>query len=433
MIIENFKKVATNGRARISAEVKWEDCDYGDREVFFETEASLADNLCLDPNTFLLAAVIPAMRFGESRVRVEGHVCPQLREGLDVAVRIMRKWYGGSGDFIKVEASDGFKPSPFPASLRTASCMSGGVDSLATFRRNRINLPLDHPAAVKDLLFIHGYDLGGSTKHPQNYQRFDAACEMLSKFAEAQNAVLLPIFTNIRVLEEDAPGIYYTNLSVMQSFAAYAAACAHAFSNRLTTLLIPSSHDVMDLQPLGSHPLLDPNYSSASLSILHDGVAYSRMDKIHQLGEWPECLDVLRVCADALRTDDKINCGKCEKCVRTKISLLVLGMLDQCPTFDDRDVTAKEIDLLWLSTPEDGASPFGYMGYGSHQFWKTMLDPLRALGREDLVAAIERKMSEYQRFLASGSWKNRVRYYDQQLLGGSIRKVYGKLRRRAGN
>lgn len=433
MIIGNFSKATADGRVRVSAVVEWEDCDYGDREIFFETDVSLEDSLTLNPNAFLLAGIAPAMWFGESRVRVEGPVCPVLRDGLDVAVRIMRKWYGGSGDFIAVEAGDGFKPSLVPASARTASCMSGGIDSLATFRRNRLNLPLDHPGAVKDLLFIHGFDLGGTMKHPQNYERFDAACKTLSKFAEAHDAVLLPVFSNMRVLEEDTPGIYETELSVMQSHAPSIAACAHAFSDRLTKLLIPSTHEVMDLHPLGSHPLLDPNFSSASLSILHDGVAYSRMDKMRLLSEWPECLRVLRVCSDALRTDEKTNCGKCEKCLRTKISLLVLGVLDQCPTFEDKDVTASDIDLLWIAEPEPGASPLGYFSYGSNHFWGSMLEPVRAMGRDDLVAAIERKLSDLERHRAGNSWKYRIKQFDQQSLGGNVRKAYRKLRGWAGS
>jgi hypothetical protein len=164
--------------------------------------------------------------------------------------------------------------------------MSGGVDSLATFRRNRINMPLDHPASVKDMLFIHGFDLGGSTRHPDNADGYASALEMLSDFANSQAAELIPIYTNIRFLEEDAPGTYYTSLLVKQSFAACLASCAHAFSARLTSLLIPSSHELMDLEPLGSHPLLDPNYSSASLGVLHDGLAYSRMDKMLLLKDW---------------------------------------------------------------------------------------------------------------------------------------------------
>ena len=433
VVIGDFSKAITQGRVRASAVVKWEDCSYGEREVFFETDISLRDSLTLNPNAFLLASIHPAMWFGESRIKVEGPVCPVLRDGLDVAARIMRRWYGGSGNFIAIEADEGFKPSRLPAIPRAASCMSGGVDSLATFRRNRLNLPMDHPGAVKDLLFIQGFDMSGTTEHPENHERFGATFTMLSEFAEAQHAVLVPISNNIRVLNEDPSGLFYTDLSVMRSFAATIAACAHAFSNRLTTLLIPSSHDLMSMMPLGSHPLLDPNYSSASLAILHDGVAYSRMDKMRLLSEWPDGLNALRVCADALRTDAKTNCGKCEKCLRTKISLLVLGILHQCPTFEDDDVTASEIDQLWIEAPERGASPFGYLSHGSNRFWESMLEPIRELGRDDLVAAIEGKLSESERFLAGNSWKYRLSRFDQEVLGGNLRKAYRRLRGREDN
>jgi hypothetical protein len=112
MIIRNLENTTGTKRARISATVEWENCHYQDREVFFETDACFADSLSPDPNAFLLAAIIPAMHFGERRIMVEGQLCPQLRDGLDIVVRQLRKWYGGEGDYIRVEASEGFNPTP---------------------------------------------------------------------------------------------------------------------------------------------------------------------------------------------------------------------------------------------------------------------------------------------------------------------------------
>ena len=265
-------------------------------------------------------------------------------------------------------------------------------------------------------------------RHPDNPDSFASAREMLSDFALQQAAQLIPIYTNIRFLEEDAPGTYYTNLLVMQSFAACLASCAHAFSTRLTSLLIPSSHELMDLEPLGSHPLLDPNYSSASLNVLHDGLAYSRMDKMLLLKDWPESLAVLRVCADPLRSNDKINCGKCEKCLRTKISLLVMGILDRCPTFEDKDVTADDIDHLWTTAPKPEASAYGYLSYGSNHFWGMMVEPVKAMNRTDLAEAIEAKIAEYNLLENRGRYTRRIKYYDQKLLGGVLTKINRVLR-----
>lgn len=428
MQIRNLEFTRPDSRARVSATVKWEDSGYGEREVFFETDACFSDSLAQDAGAFLLAAIIPAMQFDERRIRIEGHVCPQLRDGLYTAIRQLRHWYGVGNDNLTIEASQGFRPSRVPDKHQTACCMSGGIDSLASFRRNRVNLPLDHPGSVKDLLFIHGFEVGGSRKHDANHESYASDREMLSEFARLQNAELIPVYTNIRFLEEDAPGIYYTNLFVMQSFAACLAACAHVLGNRLTNLLIPSSHEISGLEPLGSHPLLDPSYSSASLNVAHDGLLYSRFDKMRLLADWPASLEVLRVCADPLRPKGKINCGKCEKCVRTRVSLLVLNVLDKCPTFEGNDVMAEDIDRLWITQPGPDSSTYGYLGYGSNHFWEMMMNEVIKMGRMDLASAIERKLVEYRQVLKKQAWIKRIKRYDQQFLGGTIGRTRRLLR-----
>ncbi len=190
----------------------------------------------------------------------------------------MQLWYGHQPAVI--EAVGGFAPRTSPAEARTACCMSGGVDSLASFRNNRDGLPLDHAGAVKDLLYIYGFDLGGFKTGEENHPRFDENRRVLSSMAESEGAELIPVYTNIRSLEEDSPGRFYTDIFVRRSHAACLAAAAHAFSGRLAKLLIPSTSVIADLGPWGSHPLIDTNYSSGSLAVRHDGLRYSRMEKI---------------------------------------------------------------------------------------------------------------------------------------------------------
>ena len=101
-----------------------------------------ADDLALDPNAFLSAALIPAMYYGEKWFLVEGKLCPLLRDWLIAVMQQLRVWYGEVP--VEIEATEGFGPSPIPEQARTASCMSGGVDSLASFRNTRLSMPLGH-------------------------------------------------------------------------------------------------------------------------------------------------------------------------------------------------------------------------------------------------------------------------------------------------
>ena len=62
----------------------------------------------------------------------------------------------------------------------------------------------------------------------------------------------------------------------------------------------------------GSHPLLDPLWSTETLAFVHDGCEANRMEKVRRIAESPLLLEGLRVCVDD-RGPDVYNCGSCWK------------------------------------------------------------------------------------------------------------------------
>lgn len=154
MKVMNLATSATGDQVRAHATVTWEDCDRPERIIYFGTDPSVADDLSPNPNAFLLATILFALRHGERRVLVEGQICPQLRNGLVTAMQQLKQWYGPPYDrFVAVEATKGFAPALPNSDGRTASFMSGGVDALTRLRRNRLDFPLEHPASIRDCFF----------------------------------------------------------------------------------------------------------------------------------------------------------------------------------------------------------------------------------------------------------------------------------------
>ena len=180
MKIQGFSKVTEGNLTRVSASVSWEDCGRDERRIHIETDRRFADDLHHNPNAFLLAAVVPAMRHGERRILVDGKVCPKLRNGLVTAMQILGQWYGEPPQGpMSIETTQGFEP-PLPRSPeRTGSFMSGGVDSLATLRQNRLDFPLGHPGSIQDCFFVHGFDLGGYEAYDKNIDNFKRAAASL--------------------------------------------------------------------------------------------------------------------------------------------------------------------------------------------------------------------------------------------------------------
>jgi hypothetical protein len=441
MKIHDFRVSTTGSMARISATVTWEDCDQNRQEIYLETDACFSDHLNCNPNTFLLAAIIPAMRRGERRVLVDGVVCPQLRNGLITAIQILERWYGKQRPSpLTIEATQGFKPRLPQQQRRTASFMSGGVDSLATLRCNRLDFPLDHPGSIQDCIFVHGFDMGGYESLEKNMENFELAVASLSEMAKTAKVTLIPVYTNMRYLEGENLHPYDKQLTsmgfhgqmfTMASHGAVMAGIGHGFSRRVTTILFASTASIFELSPLGSHPLLDPNYSSSEICIQHDGARFERIEKVGLIAEWDAALRTLRICGSYFRPPDMINCGKCEKCLRTMTELLVFDKLKQCPTFPYDDVSTDMLLPLRASLRigDDLTTPILYRA--SVYPWIALIDPLRRIGRHDLAEIIEAKVKEYEKYQIWFNRKDTLKRFDDKYLGGILswlnQRVKGKI------
>jgi hypothetical protein len=111
----------------------------------------------------------------------------------------------------------------------------------------------------------------------------------------------------------------------------------------------PSSHAVSRLGPWGSHPILDPLWSTGSTRITADRVDVTRLEKVDAMtahAAHAALLDNLRGCWMQQR-----NCGTCQKCVRTIVALQSLGKYEPGHPFDRPPLTAREIARLDLRDP----------------------------------------------------------------------------------
>jgi hypothetical protein len=142
-----------------------------------------------------------------------------------------------------------------------------------------------------------------------------------------------------------------TNLRILpvpweDQFGSAVAASLLFFQSAFTHGLIPSAYSYSLLRPEhGSNPLTDPLLSSPLMNIVHDGAAYGRIEKLRELATWPEALGKLRVCWQPGRSD---NCGKCEKCVRTRLMLDLCGV-DRCAAFPE-PLSMDDIENLVIRT-----------------------------------------------------------------------------------
>ncbi len=392
MRIENFKSEVRDGKSRVAASVVWEDSDRPTLDVFYETAVESAWGLCCNPHAFLIAAFLPAWRHKERRIRVEAEVCPELRRGLETVLELIRYWYHRDRPLLTIEAVGPLpRPDRAPAS-RTGFFFSGGIDSLATLRMNHLAFPQSHPGRIQDGFLVFGLEVD----LPESFNHAVAA---LGQIARDAGIELLPISTNVRYLDDD--WVFWGH----EFQAAALASIAHAFADRLTVVSIASTDDIPNLTPNGSHPMLDPLYTSFDLRIRHDDVAMSRLAKTQVVADWDVALQNLRVCNDSTRyRPDALNCGECEKCVRTMLGLEAIGALERTRGFQ-RPLT---VELVRQRVFMDGLT---------FHYYTQLLTPLRDRGRGDLADAVE---LIYRSMHGEIGWKAPIRRFDRRYFGGHL-------------
>ena len=148
-------------------------------------------------------------------------------------------------------------------------------------------------------------------KHSRTNQ---IAVERNTRFVQSLGKTLIPIETN------HYPFGYRYNLSRNLSHGSCLGSVALLLG--FPFVYVPASYSYSQLFPLGSHPLTDPLWSNEYVEIIHDGCEAGRTEKLKTITNSASALANLRVCFD----DMNVNCGTCLKCLRTMISLKLLGV-----------------------------------------------------------------------------------------------------------
>jgi len=168
--------------------------------------------------------------------------------------------------------------------------------------------------------------------------------------------------SNLRALVEPHVGWSYSHGSLLAALALAHGGLAEA---RLAGTL-----PLGKVVPLGSHPLLDPLWSTESTRIVHHAAETTRVSKVAALARRPDVLATLRVCD---RLGELGNCGICDKCVRTMLALELAGA--QAPF--DVALSRRRIRRLGVAKPIERA------------FGEELLNAFASAQRLDLAHALQ--------------------------------------------
>jgi hypothetical protein len=282
-------------------------------EVFFRAASPLAETV----DGAVCAFFLPALS-AKRRLASAAPVDRTLRDNLEEAAGIAARFWGYSGPLPEAPLTDRV------AAGSTGVFFTGGVDSFYTLRTN-----LDR---IRCLVNVHGFDIMLS-----DVDRFTRSNALLARVADLLSLEYVSVESNLRA----HPVFNSTNWEV--THIAALASVAHALAPVLGRVYVGSS-DVPP--PWGSHPSLDKLWSSAAVTLINDEIDVSRLDKVKVIADWPPVAMTLKVCWE--NRSAELNCGVCEKCVRTQAQFAVAGRLGDLQTFPPGDLVQRIDALRWI-------------------------------------------------------------------------------------
>jgi hypothetical protein len=345
-------------RVRVTAAVVYDDRPGTVEEYWFEFPAPLADSLSDSGNAWLVCLAPMAATLGEP-LRLSLPVDPFLVANVAAVMGIWKSWYPRLHVAPIVASAES---APAFGRRRTAVFFSGGVDSFFTLLRNEQRQAEDVPA--DDLIAIHGFDI-----LLESEDAFDRHRRRLERVAAETGKTLVPVRMNLRRtrLRELSMGGLWHGCAL--------ASIGLLMEKRYDRLLIPASEDVPNLGPWGSHPVTDPLLSSSTTTVIHDGTAFARWDKLEFLANFDVALRSLRVCS----RDTSENCGACEKCYRNMIILDALNLLGRSTTFPAKTLDLEKVSCIFVRGWRD-------------VFYDDLRRFVISRGRPDIARAIDRSI-----------------------------------------
>jgi hypothetical protein len=352
------------GWVRLWGDVRYENGS-ADR-YWLEVPERDAEALSVSGDPWLAWLAPLAGTLGE-RLYVAAPCDPGMLAGVRELLRVWSAWYKTITS-VPITTKE---ETAVATGIQVASFFSGGMDSFFTaLTAERIDAHL----------LVWGFDI------PLNNRvAFERTLRSVTEVSTALDRKVVPIVTNIRETR-----FREADWSLVSHGAALAGV-AQALGGRFNTVLVPSCAGYHDLEPWGSHPLTDPMMSSARVRVVHDGAAFTRVQKTELVARHPLAAKHLRVC---YHDEAGGNCGECNKCYRTMLALEALGALEGSTAFDRRNLDLHKAERIYCPN-----------SYDVREF-KYILEIARRTGRKDIERAVEATLRHSAK---RKRWVDRVR------------------------
>ena len=277
----------------------------GGRDLFFELDQSQAVAANNIADSFLLMALAPSMLAGSAIEIEDDSVSPALVENLLRAQEVYSSW---NPRYRRVSISARTEPPSIPTP-EVITMFSAGVDSMHSL--------VKHESELTSALMIAGFDMEPDSDQVQQSR------ERNRKLLESRGKALYFVVSNLRLWGREL-GVYRP-----LAYSGYLAAVALLFGAR--RVYIPSGFPYGFPTFDGSQPYLDLLWSNGRTQTSQTGAEADRTEKLRIISTDEDLMTALKVCS---RSQNE-NCGKCVKCLRTMVTLRILGVQGPFPRMID--------------------------------------------------------------------------------------------------
>jgi hypothetical protein len=355
------------GTARLTGTVTYDTGTPSREELWYEVGDRCREDLSTSGNPWLVSLLPLAMTLGEP-LRLSVPVDQRLLDRCHQVMEIWKAWYPRL-HLVPIEADT---RASADSAGRTALFFSGGVDSFSSLLRNQAPDQTGYHTPVDDLIMIWGADVPLA-----QVEAFERMRQRYQPVAIAMGKRFIDIATNLR--ETRWGETDWARLS----HGAFLASVGLSLERGYRRLLIASSVPISNrMGGWGSHPMVDPLFSTHRTQVVVDAAGESRERKVERVAESELALNHLRVC---WRSGTDQNCGACHKCYRTMIALELCGRLGACPTFPVTTLDLARVSRLYFGD------------YRDYRIFRRLLAKAWLLDRHDIVRALDRAMRRSRR------------------------------------
>lgn len=278
------------------------------KNLWFKFPKSVADDLTDRADPFVYALSLPMMTQGGT-FEFDGNISKSVIDNIVMYSRAMNALNPEKYKQISILANqidDDFRPN----NKKMITAFSGGLDAAYTTYKYKKGLDNHFKYEIDKSVIILGADIP-----VENKTQFEEVFAFAKKMTDDLNIELIPVETNYRKLHQ----------TWLHAYGSVVVSALNFFSKKYFYGAGATGDTYLSYQaPCGFSPLTDQFLSNDTFRFITDGREHTRTQRASFLKDWKALHENLHVCW--VNKGSSENCGKCEKCIRTKLNFKAVGV-----------------------------------------------------------------------------------------------------------